>query len=263
MATKKSQTAKVAPKATKTVTTSTGKTKTMPAKKPATKPAPRAKTTTTKSSKTTAKTTKTAKPTKPASKTGRVIACIIGTLAAIALVVIVIIMIVYSMNSHADLTVKTADGQKITTEYVGFNDNKFKLKIPTSFHALSADEVKAEYITDSGNTKAVVYANDDKKITIAVAPTDTAATNDNIKSSAETLEAALKQNGQNLTTDYYTQGNYNIANLKFDGPDTYEHLIFFAQDNKLTTVTFSCPNDERDNWQGVGNFIMKSLEFNE
>lgn len=259
MATKKSQTAKVAPKATKTVTTSTGKAKSVPAKKPATKPAPKAKTTkTTKSAKATA-----AKPVKAASKTGRVIACIVGTLAAIALIVIVIIMIVCNMNNHADLTVKTADGQKITTQYIGFNDNKFKLKIPTSFHALSSDEVKNEYLDGEENSAAVVYANDDKKIAIAVTPTDTATTNDDIKSSVETLETIFKQNGKNLTTDYYTQGNYNIANLKFDGPDTYEHLIFFAQDDKLTTITFSCPVSERDNWQGVGNFIMKSLEFAE
>lgn len=260
MATKKSQTAKVTPKATKTVTTSTGKTKTVPAKKPATKPAPK----TTKSKATNTKTTST-KPTKKPSKTGPTIACIIGAIAAIALVVIVIIMIVCGMNDHANLTVNTADGQKVTTEYVSFNDNKFKLKIPTSFHALSADEVKAQYPegTDTSAMPEVIYSNEGKTIAIAVAPTDTPAANDNIKSSVETIQSVLAAQGssQALTTDYYTQGNYNIASLKYDGKDIYEHIIFFAQDDKLTTITFSCENAERDNWQGVGNFIMKSLEF--
>lgn len=259
MATKKSQTAKVAPKATKTVTTSTGKTKTVPAKKPATKPVPKSKTTKTTST----KSAKTAKPVKPASKAGHMIACIIGTIAGVALIAVIIIMIICSMNKHNNLTVNTADGQKITTQYVSFNDNKFKLKIPTSFHTLSADDVKSEYLNGNENAAAVIYADEDKKITIAVLPTDATATNDDIKSSVETFENVFKQSGQSFTTDYYTQGNYNIANLKYDGKDEYEHIIFFAQDNKLTTITFSCPSDDRDNWQGVGNFIMKSLEFTE
>ncbi len=260
MATKKPA-AKAQPKATKTVTTSTGKTKTMPARKPATKPTLKTAKTT-KPARTTSNTTS-AKAKKP-GEAGRIIACIIGAIAFIALVSIVIVMVVNSMNNKGDssLVVEDGEGNKIKTQYVAFNDNGFRIKVPTDFHALNDAEIKAKYPNES---PSVVYANQDNTVNIAISPSDSALTNDQIKTYLDTMKSIFAVSGEVLKTDYYTQGKYNIATIqlvsKANDGSYYNSMAFFSQDDKLVIVTFNCPDTQREQWQSVSDFVIKSLDF--
>lgn len=264
MATKKAQTAKVAPKATKTVKTSTGKTKTVPAKKPATKPAPK---TTTKSTST--KTTKTAKhEAKKQGGIGRAIACIIGVIAAIALVVIAIIAIVNGINNKNEnsLVVKTDSGEQITTEYRDFNDGGFRLKVPTSFKTMTAEEIKNEYKEDVDTKYSTVYTREDKSALMMIDTGTEAMSNDQIEKQLESMKYVLELAGETTKTNFYQNGDYNIGVLEFsnevDNVKRNIALLFFSQNEKLVTVQFSYKTTDYDRWAKVSEFVLKSLKFN-
>lgn len=242
--------------------------------------------TSTKSTKT-VKTTKTAKPTKvnkpnksakvvrtsntktkPTSgKSGNknVIAYIIGAVAAAALLIIAIIALATNINNNGKngLTVKDGDGNKITAQYLGFDNYNFRLKIPTSFHAMSTDDIIAKYGKE--NAPQTVYSNADGSVNVTITPTDSTITNDQVKTYLDTAKSVFKLGGEILDDNYFSQGNHNLATLQLvtDGADGkyYNEMLFFSQDDKLTMVTFICKDAERQRWQPVGSFILKSIDF--
>lgn len=249
MATKKSQTAKkVAPKATKTVTTSTGKTKTVPAKKPATKPTP-----------------KTTSTTQPPKKTGCVIACIIGALAAIALLAIGIVALVNNINHKADssLVVMDGDGEKVTTKYVSYLDDTFRLKIPDSLKTVDEKD-----LGDSEAAKSIIaaYANDDETVSLGIATNkDAKLTNDQVKTYAESMKSTFEATGTVSNVDYYTKGGHNIATMRISltagGNTVVEDLIVFSLNDQLVMITITYSDKEEKKWQPVNDFIINSLDF--
>lgn len=235
MATKTAKTTKVAPKATKKVTTSTGKTKTVPAEKPAAKPVPK----------------------KKYSK-GCVIAFIIGVIAAAALVGIVIYALADNIKKNdSSMIVEDGDGAKVSTAYVTFHDDSFKLKVPIEFKQLDAstvDSAEAVYQSRDGKTDFVVATDDSAKIA-----------NDQIETYLNTMKSVFAAAGTVLKTEYYQQGDHNIGRMqvaiKSGNESYYEDMVFFSQDGQLVLLTFSCEDAERTKWQPVSDYIIKSLEF--
>lgn len=262
MATKKSQkTAKVAPKATKTVKTTTGKTKTVPAKKPATKPTPK-KTASKPASTSTAKTMP-----KKKCGIGCIIACIIGTIATIALIVIAIVAIVNNINDKngSSLVVKADNGEKITTEYREFNDGAFKIKVPVDFKTMTTEEIKNEYKEDVDLTHATVYTSEDKSALMMIDYGDTALSNDQIKTQLDSMKSLLDMTGETAKTNYYQLGDHNIAILEFvnevDSVKRNVALLFFSQNDKIVTIQFSYKTENADKWSKVSDFVLKSLNI--
>lgn len=240
----------------------------------------------TKTSKTT-KTTKTNKPVKTATSTksvkattarpetttatnqpakkknfAKVILWIISLLA-LAAVLTAIIVCVVNKNNDSSLTVETGKGNKIETVYVGLNDNKFRLKVPKDYKVLSDKEIKDKYGSEAPN---VVYASPDDKINVVIKTTQNALSNDQIKEYLDTMKSILGLGGEVIDTDYYQVDNYNVGTIRLTSNSAegnyYNHMMFFSQDGKLVIVTFNCPKDLREEYEPVGNFIIKSLNFN-
>lgn len=246
MATKTSKTAKsakVAPKATKTVTTSTGKTKTMPAAKPASKPTPA-----------------------PKNKysTGCIIAFIIGVIAMIALVGIVIYGLAQNVSKNdSSMVVEDGDGNKVSTTYTKFMDDRFQIKLPNDFNKLDTEKVKEEYNTEAAEA---VYESKDQKANFIIATEDSAkVSNDQIESYLTTMKSVFAAAGKVLKTNYYEHDGHNIATMQVvleeDKEKFFEELAFFSLDDQLVLFTFSCDDDERLKWQPVSDYIIKSLDF--
>lgn len=249
MATKKSQTAKkVAPKATKTVTTSTGKTKTMPVKKPATKPTPNTSTS------------------KPPKKAGCIIASIIGAVAAIALFTIGVIALVNNLNHKADssLVVENGNGEKVTTKYISYLDDTFRLKVPDELKAI--DQKDLENGTDAAKSIIAAYANDAKTVSLGIATNkDAKLSNDQVKAYAENIKTVFETTGEVSDIDYFTKGGHNIASMritiKADGTSVIEDIAFFSLSDQLVMITITYGDKEAKEWQPVNDFIINSLDF--
>lgn len=237
MATKTAKTTKVAPKATKKVTTSTGKTKTVPAAKPATKPTPAPK---------------------KKCGVGCVIAFVIGAIATIALIGIVIYALAENVKKNdSAMIVEDGSGTKVTTAYVTFHDDSFRLKLPADFKELDAatvDSAEAVYESKDGKTSFVVATEDSAKIA-----------NDQVETYLNTMKSVFSAAGTVLKTEYYQQSDHNIGRMQIvlenNGAKYYEDMVFFSQNGQLVLLTFSCEDSERGKWQPVSDYIIKSLEF--
>lgn len=211
------------------------------------------------------KTAKTAhKANKPEERT-RLIACIIGAVAAVILVVILIAGLAHniSQNGKNSLTVKDGDGNKITTQYLGFANYNFQLKIPTGFKSLTETEIKSRY---KSIVPEIVYASQDDIVNIAIYPSDTKMKNSEIKDYYINAKNTLAMNGSEiLKDDYYTVANHHIGQIIFVNNSTrgllYNNQISFSQNDKLTIVTFNCDDSQRKKWEPVAKFIIKSLDF--
>lgn len=212
--------------------------------------------------------TNTAKPSaksKPQKHTSRIIATIIGVVAAVALVIITIVCLANNINKNGknSLTVIDGDGKKVATEYLGFDDYSFRLKIPTSFKAMTSEEIEKKYGKDGA--PKIVYTNDANDVNIAVSPTDSTITNDQIETYLNTMKSVLSVGGEIINTELFTQGSHNVGTIQIttDSDDTkyYNEMLFFSQDDKLNMVSFNCKEDQRKKWQPVGEFIMKSIDF--
>lgn len=198
----------------------------------------------------------------PAKKGGLAkILCWIISLLALAAVVTAIVVCVIN-NNDSSLTTETSKGEKVETAYVDFADDKFRLKIPTAYKTLSEEEVKDKYGSES---PTVVYANDQNNINVVVSTTDNAISNDQIKEYLDAMKTVLGLGGEIIGTDYYQVGDHNVATIELSSNSAegnyYNHMMFFSLDGKLVIVTFNCNKDLKDDYQPVGNFILKSLDF--
>ncbi len=243
--------------ATKEAKTSAAKTN-KPDKKPATKPA----------NKPTSKPAKTTTPnTKPAPKkkeTGRVIACIIGFIACIALVGLTIWMIACNVSKNGDsaLVVEDGDGNKLTTQWVSF-DEGFRIKVPKDFTSLSSDEIKERF--GSTSAKAIFESKDQNANLIIASDSGAKISNDQINTYLDTMKSVFSAAGKVLDSKSYTIGEYNVGTIKLtlesDGESAYEQMNFFSQDGNLVLLTFTCKGSEQKKWEPVGQFIMDSIDF--
>lgn len=253
MATKKSQTAKPAPKATKTVRTANGKTKTMPAKKPASKPTP--------------KSSSSASSAKAAPKhkytAGAIIASIIGAIAVVALVTIGIVAICNNLDRKNEntLVVENGDGEKVTTKYINFNKDGFRIKIPDALKVADTPE------SDSKNTTVLgAYVNDSETVSLSVmSRADGKINNDQIKGYLDSMKDVYQNTGKVISTDYYTKGNYNIGTMRISisagNEELYQDIAVFSQDGALIMINISYTKDEAHKWEPVNKFIINSIEF--
>lgn len=256
-------------KAHKTANTAKTTTKSTKASKN-TKTTKPAKATVSASTKTTKTTTNTNKPenkttkSQPAKKGGLAkVLCWIISLLALAAVVTAIVVCIVNKNGESSLTTETSKGEKVETAYVNFDDDKFRLKIPTSYKTLTDDEIKDKYGSEA---PSVVYSNDANNINIAVSATNNAISNDQIKEYLDAMKTVLGLGGEIINTDYYQVNDHNVATIELSSNSAegnyYNHMMFFSQDNKLVIVTFNCSSDLKDEYEPVGKFIIKSLAFN-
>jgi len=212
------------------------------------------------------KPSRTKKSTPSKQSRGRIIAIVIGIIAAIALIAITISALVTSINQNGknNMVVETGDGERIETHYLGFNDFSFRLKIPKSFHALTEAEIKDKY---KNSIPEVVYANADNTVNIAIDLSDNEVANDDIPTYLTTMKNTILmlQNSTILSSKDSTQGEHNIGTIEFINDSTdgkyYNYTTVFSQNDKLNTVTFNVSDIDRETWQPVAAFVINSLDF--
>lgn len=162
------------------------------------------------------------------------------------------------------LTIRTEKGIEIETEYYGFDNNNFYLKIPKSFKQLDYETITTKY---NGNVPNIVFSNDETTINVVVSLTDNEISNTQIKSYKETMEKLLKNNSKIIISDLYEVNKHNIGKIKLisNAQDTsiYNNMIFFSYNGKLIIATFNCTTELQKEWQSVGDFIIDSLFFKE
>ena len=241
-------------KAAKTTKTSKATKTTKTTTKPTVK-APETKTVASKPATTTVK----AQPAKKGNL-AKIVLWIISLLAIAAVVTAVVVCFINKNDNSA--YVETSKGEKIETAYVGFNDDKFRVKIPVGYKTLTDAEIKSKYGSEA---PSVVYTNDNDTVNIAISTTENSLSNDQIEEYLKAMKSILGLGGDLLGDDYYKVGDHNVATIQLDTKSNegnyYNNMMFFSVDGKLAIVTFNCTSDLKEEYEPVGKFIIKSLAF--
>lgn len=244
------------------------KTKTKPAKKPATKPAGASvKPKQTKTVKTTtSRTTKTnSKSEKSPCRACEIFFGIIMIVLALAIATGAIFHMFFGIDRDT-VNVSTGTGGNIATKFVNIPDYKISVLVPTSFKELSAEESKPLYNSESIK---VAYANDAKTAVVSFSQSGDKFTNEEVEKFINTIRTAVNAAGaKDIQTNFYTVDNHNIGTIKFiNGGENiaypYRYMAVFSEDNKATIVAFECKEELREEWEVVGDAIIKSLTFHE
>lgn len=156
----------------------------------------------------------------------------------------------------------TKSGTEVETQYIHIENNKFFLKVPTSFKKLNTEEINQKY---SGEIPDVAYSNDDGTINVAISITERNMKNDDVNNYKTSIEEKIKSDNEIIVSNYYEVDNHNVGQIKFiskiGDSNIYNDTIFFSYNDKLVTITFNCMQDLQEEWQGVGDFIINSLFF--
>lgn len=204
----------------------------------------------------------------------KIVMTIFFAICVIVIVVCIIIQVVINKETKKlekesekfdTLVTTTNSGQEVETEYIRVENNKFFIKVPTSFKNLNSEAINERY---SGDVPGVVFSNDEGTINIAINMTENYMKNNEIKDYKTHMEGLLKESdGEIVSASYYEVDNHNVGQIKLisDSGDTkiYNNTIFFAYNDKLIIVTFNCTKELQEEWQGVGDFITDSLFFTE
>lgn len=205
-------------------------------------------------------------PAKPANKTdaahnkNKLIAIIIAAVAAIT--VIILIIVFACIHNNSEFVVTNGQGEKITTAYHAFDDDQFRIKIPVNFTELNKNTITEKYGTEAPN---YVYSDADNNVNITIKITDSELQNDQVLGYLKNFEDVFNAGGSILTTDSYQVGDHNVATIELNSEsiigDYYNHMMFFSQSDRLVVISFNCPTEQQDTWRKVGQFILKSLTF--
>ena len=167
-------------------------------------------------------------------------------------------------QKYETLITETKSGNKIETEYLHVDNEKFYLKVPKDFKQLDYETITKKY---SGNVPNIVFSNDETTINIAISMTEDRMKNNQIKKYIENMENLLKGSSKIIETNYYDVDNHNVGQIKLVSSATvteiYNNMICFSYNDKLVIITFNCTEDLTDEWNNVGDFIINSLFFKE
>lgn len=160
------------------------------------------------------------------------------------------------------LDITTLSGNKITTEYLKFEDS-FLLKIPTSFIKMNQNQIKIKY--PSGNPPTYVFSNQETTVNVAISMTETPLRDNQVKEYLKTLTKAFSSTYEVIDSSLSQKDNHQIGKISFHSKaiDTgiYNHMMFFSNKGKLTIISFNSTTELEKEWKKVGDFILDSIFF--
>ena len=164
-------------------------------------------------------------------------------------------------KKYESLVTTTKSGEQIETEYTRIENNKFFLKVPTNFRQLTSEEINQKYI---GNVPETVFSNEDGSINVAINTTENEMKNEEISSYKIQMENDAKENNWKvINSNYYEVDNHNISQIKMissvNNSNIYNNTIAFSYKDKLVLITFKCKEELKEEWEGIGDFIIDSL----
>ena len=199
----------------------------------------------------------------------KLVMIIFSTICVVIVAICIVVQVVINKQTQElekesqkldTLVTTTISGIEVETEYIRVEENKFFVKVPTSFRTLTSEEISQKYGED---VPSVVFSNDEGTINVSINITDNDMKNNGIKKYIDNL---LKENnGEIISSNYYKVDKHNVGQIKSinnsEASSIYNNTIFFSYNDKLVIITFNCTSDLQEEWQGVGDFIIDSLFF--
>ena len=134
---------------------------------------------------------------------------ILGVICAIIVIVCIIIQVVIKnedkklekeSQKYETLMVETESGNKIETEYIHIDDEKFFIKVPKSFQQLDYETIIKKY---NGDVPNIVFSNDETTINVAISLTENQMKDSQIKPYIEYMNNLLEHNSEIVSSKLY------------------------------------------------------------
>lgn len=144
-------------------------------------------------------------------------------------------------DERSVLIVSTKSGQEVQTEYSNLGGYPFNIKIPMDFMVVNDNDAKS--IIKLTNSQNSVFINANK----------TSDSLSNVKK-VMTDKNIIKE-------EAYKVERNDVLHYTFIQDDLYHDAIYFEYDNALIEIDFNCLDTLQEEWESVGNFIIRSLMY--
>ncbi len=167
------------------------------------------------------------------------------------------------LDELANMQAFTKSGEAVEMQLLSLKDGRFFLKIPSSFGPMEESLIAIKY--PSGNAPTHVFTNERTTINVALNITEDKIQDDEIAQYIKYMEQGLSGNMEVLSSGVSEKAGRQIGEISFRSAavdtDIYNHFLAFSDDGNLVLITFNCTVNLQDEWQPVGDFILKSLYF--
>ena len=167
------------------------------------------------------------------------------------------------LDELANMQAFTKSGEAVEMQLLSFKNGRFFLKIPSDFAPMEESLIAIKY--PSGNAPTHVFTNERTTINVALNITEDKIQDDEIAQYIKYMEQGLSGNMEVLGSSVSEKAGRQIGEISFRSAavdtDIYNHFLAFSDDGNLVLITFNCTVNLQDEWQPVGDFILKSLYF--
>ena len=198
-------------------------------------------------------------------------AILLISICIVAVIICVIVTIVLNNDSRElekeseklnTLVAETSDGERIETEYMRIDNDKFFFKVPVNFVRWDDETIMKKY---SGNVPDIVFSNEETTVNLILSFTEDIIANDQIEVYKNSAEITFTEIGEIIESDCYEVDGHNVGRIKVITPaadtDIYNDMIFFSYDDELIVLSFNCISELSEKWRSVGDFLIDSLFF--
>lgn len=197
-------------------------------------------------------------------KLGAIIFAVVCVVIIVACVAIQVVIKNKDKESDKESQKYETSSKETKTENKNIDDDKFHINVPETFKQLDYETMAQGYLEGASE---MVFSNEASNANITVTKTDNEIKNSQISYYKDYMENILKENGEIVASNYYEVNNHNVGQIKVITKtaevEIYNNIIYFSDNDKLVIITFNCPNELRDELQGVGDSIIDSLSFTE
>lgn len=143
-------------------------------------------------------------------------------------------------------------------------DNNVSVKIPTAFHEMSEEDIRAKY--PSGRRPSIVYSNETGSVNVAFNHTSTPLTQSRLQMTMEGIVSSISNAGTAtwIQKEIVKTGNRDFIVLEFTIPSGAEriyNLMYITDiDGKMAIGTFNCTEKEMAEWKTSARTIMTSIK---
>lgn len=158
------------------------------------------------------------------------------------------------------LTVETASGEVIETEYFTINE-EYLIKIPANFTRMSDDLIAIKY--PGNETQKIVYSNKETTLNLIMSFSETKLNNEDVKKYIEDFSEDIKEDSSDIKTEFFEREGYNFGIISFISKaidtEIYNRMMIFSINGKLRVVSFNSTIALKEEYEPVAEFITNSI----
>lgn len=178
---------------------------------------------------------------------------------------LIILMICFIVGCNNKNVVEIVNKNGDTVKLIEKDFDGFSLMIPAKFSIMSRQMMAIKYPNKIGNS--TVYTNEDVSVNVSINKTGLAIKNDKLLEYIDQFKNGYNKTGTVVKDSVLNIDNRLVWQLEFVSKtinsEIYNKMIFFEDKGYLIIVSFNCPEEQKEEWELINEYIINSLKFDE